>query len=208
MKARPSDAWPLAKAGLDSRPVTCLQRAGVQTIGELRTWSDARLLQLPAFGAHSLQNIHWFFEWQNRLEKGGLLVADLRSFLDEFLTPPQRGVIEQRYGLTDPLFRPWMKRETLREIGGELRGGITRERVRQIEAEALARLRSHLARAVAAPLQKKIVATKRGSPVLGGYEPWGAGLLMEMISRTAGIRTALRPTAWLSMNSPEFKGPV
>ena len=39
-------------------------------------------------------------------------------------------MLEQRYGLTDPLFRPQMKRRTLAQIASEMRGRLTRERVR------------------------------------------------------------------------------
>lgn len=175
------DAWPLATAGLTARCLTCLQRAGVKTVGELRTWPDQKLLELPAFGQLSLNDVHWFMARVRRLETGGEGPAHLRAFLDEFLTMRQRGVIEQRFGLADPLYRPWMKRETLREIGGELRGGITRERVRQIEAEAVSRLRSHLAQALIKPLRKEIATAKRGATVLGGYEPWGSATLLEFV---------------------------
>lgn len=49
------------------------------------------------------------------------------------LTPRERRVIELRFGLDDG--RPW----TLKEIGAEL--GVTRERIRQIETEAMRKLR-------------------------------------------------------------------
>jgi RNA polymerase nonessential primary-like sigma factor len=49
------------------------------------------------------------------------------------LPPRQRHVLERRYGLNDHGV------QTLAEIAGEL--GLTRERVRQIQSEALARLR-------------------------------------------------------------------
>jgi len=159
------DAWSVATSGLASRPVTCLTRSGIATIGDLRQCTDARLLDLPAFGGESLQNVRWFFGWTNRLETGGELLPDLPAWLREFLTPRQLNVIEQRFGLTDPLFRPWLKRATLREIGGERTGGISRERVRQIEEEGIARLRTELARAL--------------RPVnLGHYQRWGVEALL------------------------------
>ncbi|MCG3147898.1 MAG: RNA polymerase sigma factor RpoS [Verrucomicrobiae bacterium] len=163
------DAWPVATSGLTSRPVTCLTRAGITTIGELRQWNDARLLALPAFGGRSLRDVRWFFAWTNQLEAGGELLPDLPAWLREFLTPRQHHVLEQRFGLTDPLFRPWLKRPTLREIGGERRGGITRERVRQIEAEALARLRTELARAL-----------RPANP--GRYLHWGVEALVAAVA--------------------------
>jgi hypothetical protein len=104
---------------------------------------------------------------------------DLRAWLDEFLTPLQRAVIENRYGLTDPLFRPGMKPVTLRDVGWELRPNLRPERVCQIETAALLRLRSRLARALAKPLRAPVAAAARGALVLAGYEPWGAKFLLE-----------------------------
>jgi hypothetical protein len=162
------DAWSVPTSGLAARPVTCLSRAGIATIGDLRGWAPERLLDLPAFGPESWRNVQWFFTWTDRLEAGTAQVPDFRAWLREFLTPRQLHVLEQRYGLTDPLFRPWMKRETLREIGGERRGGISRERVRQIEAEGLARLGTHLAQALVP-----------AAGALGGYNRWGTEWLLR-----------------------------
>jgi RNA polymerase primary sigma factor len=67
------------------------------------------------------------------------LRQEVQGLLGE-LTARERSILELRYGLgaRDPL--------TLQEIGAEI--GLTRERVRQIEGEALEklRLRSHSAR--------------------------------------------------------------
>jgi hypothetical protein len=164
------DAWPIPTSGLPARPVTCLTRAGIVTVGDLRRCAPDRLLSLPAFGPRSLAGVRWFFDWTNRLETGGALLPDLPAWLREFLTPRQLHVIEQRFGLTDPLFRPWLKRTTLREIGGERRGGISRERVRQYEAEALARLRTKLARAL-----------RPDAP--GAYHRWGVEALVAALER-------------------------
>ena len=63
--------------------------------------------------------------------------AWVRQWLSE-LTPRQRTVIERRYGLNG------CDTATLEELAREI--GITRERVRQIQAEALDKLRARLAR--------------------------------------------------------------
>jgi len=62
-----------------------------------------------------------------------LLQRDVAVVLDQ-LTARQRRIIDLRYGLSDG------RRRTLEEIGRLL--GMTRERARQIEAEALQRLRT------------------------------------------------------------------
>ncbi|WP_287157212.1 sigma-70 family RNA polymerase sigma factor, partial [Chloroflexus sp.] len=62
-----------------------------------------------------------------------LLRRDLCAALDR-LNDRERRIIDLRYGLVDG------RRRTLEEVGRVL--GMTRERARQIEAEALRRLRS------------------------------------------------------------------
>jgi RNA polymerase primary sigma factor len=62
-----------------------------------------------------------------------LLTDETRHILEETLTPRERLVIQLRFGLGDGRVYP------LDRIGKEL--GLTRERVRQIEAQALQKLR-------------------------------------------------------------------
>lgn len=61
-----------------------------------------------------------------------MLEQEIQQLLDQ-LPPKEYEVIQLRYGLVDG------RERTLREIG--LRFGVTRERIRQIEADALRRLR-------------------------------------------------------------------
>jgi RNA polymerase primary sigma factor len=61
-----------------------------------------------------------------------LLVQELERALDERLTDREKRILELRYGLND--YQP----RTLDEVGVEF--GISRERVRQIQKEALAKL--------------------------------------------------------------------
>jgi RNA polymerase primary sigma factor len=62
-----------------------------------------------------------------------VLQAELREVMEETLTPREREVLQLRFGLGDGAVYPFEK------IGQML--GLTRERVRQIEAEALRKLR-------------------------------------------------------------------
>jgi hypothetical protein len=178
--------------------VHCLDHAGVKTIGELRNWTDERLLALRSFGTSSLRNVHWFLNWTKRLENNDVTLPNFRVLLREFLNRQEMFVIELRYGLADPLFRPQMKRRTLQEIA-DMRGQVTRERVRQVEEAAIATLRSKLCRAVAesqeihwaeriqargAVVTSGELAEWADDPVLGGYQPWGTLLLLsESLSR-------------------------
>ena len=190
---RQIDLWPVGTAGFNARIVHCLELAKISTVGELRSWNDKRLLALHSFGIGSLQNMRWFFRWIKRLEEGRSAVANLRQWLREFLNDREIDVLELRYGLNDPLFRPSMKRMTLQRIAQQL-GGVTRERARQMEEAGLTKLRSHLARAVAAPLEthwvermkdhggavsSKDLGDWQDDSVLGGYKPWGALLLLS-----------------------------
>src|SRR5271155_472605 len=79
------DGWLIPKSGLSARVVHCLGQTGVKTIGELRGWSDEQLLNLTNFGATSLENVRWFFQWTRRLEAGNGHVPTFRALLREFL---------------------------------------------------------------------------------------------------------------------------
>ena len=62
----------------------------------------------------------------------------LRDQINEILndlSPKERQILEMRHGLTDGVMR------TLEEVGKEF--GVTRERIRQIEAKAHEKIRQH-----------------------------------------------------------------
>jgi len=63
-----------------------------------------------------------------------LLRARLKEILID-LTPREQKILAMRFGLEDGITR------TLEEVGQEF--GVTRERIRQIEAKALERIREH-----------------------------------------------------------------
>jgi hypothetical protein len=193
------DSWPVAGSGLSARVVNCLEREGVKTIGQLRGWREKDLLALEHFGVISSENIRWFFNWTRRLEAGNGQLANFRTCLREFLNRQEVHVLEQRYGLTDSQFRPQMKRRTLAEIANEMGGGLTRERVRQVEEVAIQSLQAKLPATVFEAQEVYWVNRIQASscvvtsnelrdwtedPMLGGYQPWGALLLLtETYSR-------------------------
>lgn len=63
-----------------------------------------------------------------------ILVEQLHTILDD-LTPKERRILAMRHGLEDGIYH------TLEEVGQEF--GVTRERIRQIEAKALDKIRTH-----------------------------------------------------------------
>jgi len=191
------DGWPIAEAGLCNRAVHCFTAAGLKTIGELRGLRPADMLRLPHFGRRSLQNVQWFFRWTRRIEKQDVPFHSLPAMLVELLNQPEIFVLEHRYGLLDPLFRPHLKWRTLQDIA-DVSGGLTRERVRQIEATGLERLRFRLSRTLMSPLEAHLVSrlVLRGGivtcreladwvndPALGRYQPWGSLRLLADVGR-------------------------
>jgi RNA polymerase primary sigma factor len=63
-----------------------------------------------------------------------ILTEQVRTILDD-LSAKERKILEMRHGLMDGIYH------TLEEVGKEF--GVTRERIRQIEAKALEKIRTH-----------------------------------------------------------------
>ena len=63
-----------------------------------------------------------------------ILTEQVKDILDD-LSPKERKILEMRHGLLDGIYH------TLEEVGKEF--GVTRERIRQIEAKALEKIRTH-----------------------------------------------------------------
>ena len=63
-----------------------------------------------------------------------ILSEQVKEILDD-LSPKERKILEMRHGLLDGVYH------TLEEVGKEF--GVTRERIRQIEAKALDKIRTH-----------------------------------------------------------------
>ena len=63
-----------------------------------------------------------------------ILTEQVRNILED-LSPKERKILEMRHGLLDGVYH------TLEEVGKEF--GVTRERIRQIEAKALEKIRTH-----------------------------------------------------------------
>jgi len=67
-----------------------------------------------------------------------LFNSDIRKIMKLYLNPREYKVLDMRYGLSDGIPR------TLEEVGKEI--GVTRERIRQIEAKALRKMKARLTR--------------------------------------------------------------
>lgn len=119
---------------------------------ELQKRDPGSLLRLKNLGPSSMRKIDRFFELGNLLCSGNLVFASFEALLAEFLKPDERFVLAERYGLSDPEEGPKASNRvsTLQSIAS--RQNLTRERVRQIEAGAMRRLREELPRWCFQPL--------------------------------------------------------
>ena len=175
------DRWPVGTSGLGERVARCVQRAGLQTIGQLRT----RLAEGPAIaglGRAGRRQVEAFLT-----KPAASLPATMREWLAALLTPGEQGALEVRYGLTDPLWRTTMRLCRLREVGAAR--GLSATGAGYVCRRARRTLQSRLGRALAGGLAGRRppqeagleLRTWRGQAWLGGYEPWGAAALLEEV---------------------------
>jgi hypothetical protein len=186
------DSWPIAESGLPPRVVNATRPAGLATVGQLRAWTDAQLLNLRSVGRVSLEHIHYFFRVCDRVERGTQQFLSVQEAFDIFLDRAEQDVLFARYGLDRALMEASRQAATLQEIGNLL--GITRERIRQVEESALAKLSTRLARVCLQPFSARAgeriralggivscgeLATEAGDPSYGGHNPCGVLLLLH-----------------------------
>ena len=160
------DQWPIGQSGLPVRVVHCTTAAGVRTVGDLRTWSDERLMELRSFGAQSLKATRSFYKILRNIEMGELRFDGAPRAISSQLIPVQWQVVDLRYGLHGWGAPDTPATYTLQEIANQR--GVTRERIRQTEEEALNRLRSRLATVCLSPVTDAI---RRFAGEAGGARP-------------------------------------
>lgn len=185
------DGWTVSESGLPVRVVNSTASANVQKVGELRKWSDARLLDLRGMGRISLDHIRQFFKITGQIEQGKLTFLHLMEIFPLFLDPDEMKVVTSRYGFnldTPDVFR---HSATLQDIGTA--ENKTRERIRQIQETAIQKLRSNLARCCLDPVRLyfKAFLAQRGQvasceevhalhqePFMDGRNPCGVLMLL------------------------------
>lgn len=137
------DSWPVEEAGLPTRVINSVRAAEVQTIGQLRRWANADLLDLRSLGKVSLDQINYFYTLCNHIENSMQRFSSIHEVLDIFLHVPQLRVMATRYGFHQTELKASRNWVTLQEIGNE--EDKTRERIRQLEDLGKKRLRSRIA---------------------------------------------------------------
>ncbi|GEM_PF-613115 len=137
------DSWPIAESGLPTRVVNGTREAGILSVGELRRKSDEELFRLRTIGRVSLRDIHNFFNLCQQIESGQLIFITIQQLFDLFLDKEEMTVLIGRCGLQRDDANASRNFMTLQEIGNTMH--LTRERIRQVENTALAKLQSRLA---------------------------------------------------------------
>ena len=190
------DSWLVAESGLSARVVNSVTAAGVQTVGELRKWTDRQLLALRSLGKVSLNGIKLFYKLCGQIEAGKQSFQNIREVLDIFWDEDERKVIAARYGFERKELAAARNWATLQEIATA--ENKTRERIRQIEEIALQRLQSKLAKTCLQPFLDYFVryidalgkaahcadlAPLQDDPLFAGYNVCAIALLLADIHR-------------------------
>jgi Sigma-70, region 4/Bacterial RNA polymerase, alpha chain C terminal domain len=133
-------ALPLGYLRLPSRLASFAYHQGLKTVGDLLSWSEGELLSAENLGRGSIakgaeviaQTLAARAEAEVHGAQNGLLhFADFMQRSIGELSSQERLILTQRSGLVSPT-------QTLAQVGELL--GVTRERVRQLEAKAYAEL--------------------------------------------------------------------
>lgn len=189
-----TDAWIIREAGLPVRVVNAVEKAGLNRVKELREASENWLGSLRNMGKTSLEHIRLFFADLQQLEEGRLAFSSLREILERFLNEEELFVIYSRYGLLYPHADIGQTHMTLQQIGNQR--DLTRERVRQLEENALTRLKLNLARQCLEPatawflhsaeqhggaLSRQQLMGSLDDPFFGGLNPAACALLISTL---------------------------
>lgn len=185
------DSWPVAESGLSVRVVHSVTAAGVQTIGELRKWTDRQLLALKSLGKVSLSGIKFFYKLCGQIEQGKQAFQNIREVLDIFWDEDELKVMSARYGFDRKELAAARNWSTLQEIATA--ENKTRERIRQIQEAATLRLQSRLAKVCLQPFVEYFgryidalgkaancadLAPLQDDPLLAGYNVCALALLL------------------------------
>jgi len=187
--------------------VNAVRKAGLTSLGELRTFSEGQLRALHGLGTRSIGDIRRFFDTCSRIEAGAEQFSGLKSVLRFFLNPAQHKTLVLRYGLTTRETTPFGHVATLQKIADA--AGTTRERVRQIESRAKGILSTSLAQTclerVHALFEKSIqqrhgaatcaeLQELKDTSILDGYSPCRVLLLLSDCTHTPVFRNGFFTT--------------
>lgn len=150
------DGWKIRNAGFSARVVNAATRAGLDTVQELRMRSDADLIGLASIGPTSVVEVRRFWTRCQEIAAGQCYFLTLPDAVVSFIDTENWAVLIRRYGLYRPDAASSRKFMTLNEIGNEL--NLTRERIRQVEAQALHSLRANLPRHCLSPFLRYLRA--------------------------------------------------
>ncbi len=191
VKREVMDLWPVAESGLPIRVVHSMGSSGVTRIGQLRSWTDQDLLSLRSLGRISLGHIRHFFRLCHHIEQGRQYFQSIQEVMSILLDGPEMKVLAGRYGLSGRELDLSKNVLTLQEIGNAEH--LTRERVRQVQATAVAKLQTRLASVCLQPFFDHFarclgecggvaacsdLAPAQNDPALGGYGICGVLLLL------------------------------